>query len=208
MSSKTKRILNVSAVSLFVATLLTTALYVATSLDILLTLAITLGTFFYHFAIRLSLSFAFNNLIAKSYNPQSRWFRVSEKEHSLYVKLNVKNWKRKMPTYNPSEFDPRLHSWVEIAQATCKSEVIHEVISLLSLLPILAGVWVGAFPVFIITSLIMALFDLAFVAIQRYNRPRIERLIHPRNFDNLLPASFNFKEELERGRQADYETLA
>lgn len=37
-----------------------------------------------------------------------------------------------MPTYRPDWFDPRLHSWKEIAQTMCQSEVVHEIIAVLS----------------------------------------------------------------------------
>ncbi len=43
--------------------------------------------------------------------------------------------------------------------------------------PIIFSIWVGAIMVFIITSLLASLFDMTFVIIQRYNRPRIVRLL-------------------------------
>ena len=49
-------------------------------------------------------------------------------------------------------------------------------------LPILAGNWFGAYPVFVITSILSALFDLMFVAMQRYNRQRIVRLIKRKSY--------------------------
>ena len=82
-----------------------------------------------------------------------------------------------MPTYNPAVFDPKLHSWEEIAQAMCQAELVHEIIVLLSFLPLLAAIPFGAFPVFLITSLLAALYDFSFVIMQRYNRPRIIRFI-------------------------------
>ena len=70
----------------------------------------------------------------------------------------------------------------EIAQATCQAELGHETIAVLSFLPILAGNWFGAYPVFVITSILSALFDLMFVAMQRYNRQRIVRLIKRKSY--------------------------
>ena len=49
-------------------------------------------------------------------------------------------------------------------------------------LPILAGNWFGSYPVFVITSILSALFDLMFVAMQRYNRQRIVRLIKRKSY--------------------------
>ena len=55
----------------------------------------------------------------------------------------------------------------------CQAEIVHEVIVVLSFLPLLAAIPFGAFPVFLITSLLAAMYDLTFVIMQRYNRPRI-----------------------------------
>ena len=85
-----------------------------------------------------------------------------------------------MPTYDPKVFDSKLHTWDEIAQAMCQAELVHEVIVLLSFLPLFAAIPFGAFPVFLITSLISALYDLSFVIMQRYNRPRVVRIFEKR----------------------------
>lgn len=82
-----------------------------------------------------------------------------------------------MPTYDTDTFDASKRSWDEIAQATCQSELVHETIVVLSFLPIASSVWLGELPVFIITSVIAAAIDMIFVIMQRYNRPRIVRLI-------------------------------
>lgn len=77
----------------------------------------------------------------------------------------------------PDWFDPRLHSWKEIAQTMCQSEVVHEIIAVLSFLPVFAGIKFGAYQVFIITSIVSAGMDLIFVIMQRYNRQRIMRIL-------------------------------
>ena len=58
----------------------------------------------------------------------------------------------------------------------CQAELVHEVNAAVSFVPLLFSVWVGAFPIFLITSIIAAGFDLLFAVIQRYNRPRVMRL--------------------------------
>ena len=57
------------------------------------------------------------------------------------------------------------------------AELVHEVIIVLSFLPVTAAVPFGALPVFVITSLLATCVDAAFVMIQRYNRPRVVRLV-------------------------------
>ena len=81
-----------------------------------------------------------------------------------------------MPTFHPDTFSPREHTWDQIAQAMCQSELVHETNIVMSFLPLLAARWVGAFLVFLVTSLLGAGFDLLLVMMQRYNRPRILRL--------------------------------
>jgi len=44
-------------------------------------------------------------------------------------------------------------------------------------LPIAEGIWFGAYPVFIVTSVLAAGCDTLFVMMQRYNRQRIMKLL-------------------------------
>lgn len=64
----------------------------------------------------------------------------------------------------------------EIAQAMCQAEIVHEIIIILSFVPIAFIPRFGAAPVFIITSLLAAELDLSFVILQRFNRPRILKI--------------------------------
>ena len=82
-----------------------------------------------------------------------------------------------MATYDPGCFDRRIHTCDEIAQATCQTELVHEIIIILSFMPILASIPFGALFVFVITSVLAACYDAVFVIMQRYNRPRIVKLI-------------------------------
>ena len=158
-------------------TLLLSALYRATGGGVWLSLAITCGTAAYHILMRLLVGLAFSAGMRNRADYGRRWYQVSRRELALYDKLKVKRWKRGMPTYDPSLFDPRTHTWEEIVQATCQAELVHETIAVLSFLPIAAGVRFGAYPVFIITSVLAAACDMMFVIMQRYNRPRLIRLM-------------------------------
>ena len=59
----------------------------------------------------------------------------------------------------------------------CQAEIVHEIIIVLSFVPIIFSIWFGELLVFIITSVISALIDSIFVMLQRYNRSRIIKLI-------------------------------
>ena len=90
--------------------------------------------------------------------------------------MKVKTWKDRMPSYNPEIFSNKKHTWDEIAQSMCQSELVHETNIILSFIPLIASIYFGSFYVFLITSVCGAVFDLLFVIMQRYNRPRIVKI--------------------------------
>ena len=156
-----KLIIITSAVMPAIA-VLCTALYLRGGQDVFLTLAITFATISYHF----------------NHADLSRpWFRQRDWERKLYRLLRVKKWKGRVPAYRPDFFDLSRHTPDEIAQAMCQAEITHEIILPLSFLPIFAAIWVGALPAFVITSVISAGLELVFIITQRFNRPRIIRML-------------------------------
>lgn len=172
-----KNVKGIAAFSL-AATVILAISYKVTSSGILLPLAITSGTIAYHFVMRLMVGLAFHATMRNKADYRKRWYQVSKREMAVYEKLKVKQWKRRMPTYDPALFDPRLHTWEEIVQAMCQAELVHETIAVLSFLPILAGIWFGEYPVFIVTSVLSAACDIVFVIMQRYNRQRVTKLLN------------------------------
>ena len=140
--------------------------------------AITFGTCCYHFAMRLLVGYTLDHVMRNRADYSRRWYQLRPFEARLYRLLNVKQWKGNMPTFDPTCFDPKLHSWEEIAQAMCQAEIVHEIIVVLSFLPLLAAIPFGALGVFLITSILAACYDLCFVIIQRFNRPRIIKFIN------------------------------
>ena len=109
--------------------------------------AITFGTCFYHFAMRLLVGHLVNHRMRNKADYRKPWYQLRPFEAKFYKWLKVKKWKGNMPTYDPGVFDPKLHTWVEIAQAMCQAELVHEVIVLLSFLPLFAAIPFGAFRV-------------------------------------------------------------
>ena len=165
----------IGAISLLL-TLCFFVLYRRTDGGVLLTLTITAGTIAYHFLVRLLVGGIFDAVMHNRADYTKPWYRVSGAEMRFYQKIRVKQWKHKMPTYDAAAFDASRHSWEELLQAMCQSELVHETNAVLSLVPIAASVWWGAFPVFLITSVLGAVFDLLFVCMQRFNRARILKL--------------------------------
>lgn len=166
-------VLGVAFVALF-------ATYCFIQNSVLLSILITVGVFFYHFAMRLLVGTTFNRIFKNKIDYNKAWFREKSFEKKLFKFLKVKKWKKFLPTYSPETFDTSRHSMEEIASSTCQSEVIHEIIFLLSYLPILLYIPFGELAVFICTSVFASLIDLSFVILQRFNRPRLINIINKR----------------------------
>lgn len=164
------------AVSTILLSVLFYLIYKKTHIGWSLSVAITCGTVFYHFGMRLLIGSIFDKYMNNKADYSKECYQLKTWEISLYDKLKVKKWKNRMPTYKPELLSPKEHNWDEIAQAMCQAELVHETIILFSFVPILfSRIW-GTFWVFFITSALAALFDLSFVIIQRYNRPRVVKI--------------------------------
>lgn len=144
----------------------------------LLPTAISFGTTAYHFCMRLALGYLIPKL---PFDPRHPWFRPRRWEPALYKALGVKRWKGKLPTYDPSEFSLKAQTKEQILRNMCGAELVHEAIMAFSLVPIAFSQVFGAASVFWITSLAAAVFDSLFVMAQRYNRPRLERILSKQN---------------------------
>jgi hypothetical protein len=139
----------------------------------LLPTAITFGTTAYHFCMRLAVGCLISALPIQ---PKSPWFAPRTWEAPFYRFLRVRQWKGKLPTYDPRQFSLKALTPDQIEKNMCRAELVHEIIMVLSFVPMAFSRIFGAFPVFLITSLAAALFDGIFVIAQRYNRPRLVRL--------------------------------
>lgn len=176
MQNMKKNMISMTLISL-IGLLVSGVIYYFTTIRFFFSAAITFGTIFYHLAVRLLVG----GLVDARYHNQmdytQKWFTEKAFEPKFYKKLQVKKWKKRFPTYNPQDFDLKNRSAEEIVQVTCQSEVVHEVNMVLSFVPIVFSVWFGSLGVFLLTSIAAFLFDGVFVIMQRYNRPRLMRLV-------------------------------
>ncbi len=173
------KMIGITAISAGVG-LVSLFLYHTSHLSVYLTLAITFGTIFYHFCIRLLVGYLISGIKKNHWNYQRRWFQQMPIEKKIYEHIRIKKWKGQMFTFNPDEFDIRKHSIEAVLMATCQAEVVHEVNMVVSFIPVFFSLWVGAAPVFWITSILGAAYDCVFVMMQRFNRPRLMRLLKRR----------------------------
>lgn len=176
-----KKVLYSLTIIVSTLTIATYIIFKLTQSDVFETLYITFMTFSYHFIMRLIVGAVINPLFGKKYDYNSKWFTQKPFEKKLYKFLKIKKWKEKVPMWNPGSFSTANHDLSEIAKGMCGAEVVHEVIVALSFIPILFSIEFGVPAVFIITSILAAAMDMIFVIVQRYNRPRIIKLINKKS---------------------------
>ena len=143
----------------------------------MLAAAISTGTTAYHFLMRLAVGYIVPKLTHYNFDYHHSWFQSHAWEHTFYKWLKIRNWKKILPTYAPGQFSLKENTLHRVIQNMCGAEIVHEIILALSFLPLLTVPIFGAFPVFLITSVLAALFDSVFVIAQRYNRPRLVKIL-------------------------------
>ncbi|MBO5143336.1 MAG: hypothetical protein J6C46_10195 [Clostridia bacterium] len=152
--------------------------------NIVLWTGIVSFTIMYHFWVRIIMGNV-SKLFVKHINYNQWWFKERKFEKKLYKKLKVKEWKDKALTYNPETFSLKNHSLEEIANTMAKSEVDHWINELISLSTILFSIPWGAFWIFLSTAIFAMIFDSQFIIIQRFNRPRIVKLLEREKRDKI-----------------------
>jgi len=143
---------------------------------IILWTGITAFTIMYHFWVRIIMG-NISKLFKKYINYKQWWFEERKFEKGLYKLLRVKQWKGKALTYNPESFSLKEHSLEEIANTMTKSEVDHWINEIISLTTVLFAIPWGELWIFLLTAIIAMIFDSQFIIIQRYNRPRVIKIL-------------------------------
>ena len=164
-------------------TILLVLLYRFHGANWLLVTAISFGTTAYHFIMRLIVGYVLPKVTQYDYDYKHPWFQPKCWESILYKFLRLKRWKGQLPTYAPEQFSLQINSLHRVIQNMCGAEVVHEIIMLLSFLPVLVIPIFGAPEAFWSTSIAAAFFDSLFVMAQRFNRPRLVRIYEKRKTD-------------------------
>ena len=148
--------------------------------NILLWIGVTTFTIVYHLGLRL----VAGNITAKIKHilkNDAFLFKERKFESMLYKLLRVKKWKKNALTYDPSSFSLKENTKEEVLSTMLKSELDHWINELISLSTLLFGLIWGEMWIFILTCLAAMIFDAQFICIQRYNRPRLSKLIDKEN---------------------------
>jgi len=146
---------------------------------------ITAFTIMYHFWVRIIMGNV-SKIFKKHINYKQWWFKEKKFEKRFYKLLRVKEWKGKALTYNPESFSLKKHSLEEIANTMSKSELDHWINEAISLSTLLFAIPWGQFWIFLITAIAAMIFDSQFIIIQRYNRPRIVKILERKKLDSNI----------------------
>ena len=133
-------------------------------------------TIMYHFWVRIIMGNV-SKLFKTHISYKQWWFKERKFEKSLYKLLRVKEWKGKALTYNPESCSLKEHSLEEIANTMTKSELDHWINEIISLSTLLFAIPWGHLELFLISAIVAMIFDSQFIVIQRYNRPRIIKIL-------------------------------
>ena len=143
---------------------------------------------FLHCALYLAITgiiaFLVGRIVPKSWFQEDRFpYRSYPGEQKLYRALRVKKWQSKVP--DMSRIFPALMPAKKLTadtfanlqgmiQETCVAEMIHSLLLLTGLACL--AIWPGAGGI-ILTLVYILLGNLPFIMIQRYNRPRLQKLL-------------------------------
>lgn len=136
---------------------------------------------FYQLSVRIVISIYYRHVHNWPWNPHSFWFRERAWEKPLYRALRVKRWKDFLPTNRPGDFDIRTTDIAGILNNSCRAEAVHATNNAAGYLPLLLTCLMTRQRQYLSIALFIAvgfgIADSILALIQRYNRPRLLRLL-------------------------------
>lgn len=117
----------------------------------------------------------------RRFNYNSFWFKPKKFEKPLYEFLRVKRWKTHVAAYNQNEYSIEMYGTYGVIMNMCYAEVVHELIFVMSYLPILFGIYISNYLLLFALCCLFSCSHLIFIIIQRYNRPRVVKLYEKQN---------------------------
>ena len=133
-------------------------------------------TIMYHFWVRIIMGNVLK-LFKKHITYKQYFFKEKKFEKKFYDLIKVKSWKDKVLTYAPQEFDLKENSLETVANNMAKAELEHWINSLISISTISFGFISNVFWPFIVSAIFAMAFETQFIVLQRYNRPRVVKII-------------------------------
>lgn len=162
---------------------------------IVLWIGIVAFTIMYHFWVRIIMGNVLK-LFKKKITYKQWFFREKKFEKKIYDMIHVKSWKDKVLTYAPAEFDLKENSLEVVANNMAKAELDHWINSLISISTISFGlIFEVIFSPFVISAICAMIFETQFIILQRYNRPRVVKLIEREERKNKIESNKEDKKE-------------
>lgn len=149
------------------------ALFVKTRSDVLLVIGLIMMNAAFQLISRLFIGTLCEGAFENGVNSSSDWYKTTEFEERLYGSLMIKKLKAKLPKTENTGFTLKKSGVQDIIDSGCIVESEHEVCILTSMLGILLAIPFGYVGLFIAAAVIGVVYDLLFVCVQRYNRPRL-----------------------------------
>ena len=148
----------------------------------MVTIVISVLVILYHFLYRILIGELVSAIDSKKdINYNSILLHEFNFEEKLYDVLKVKYWKNRMVTAKPYQFNIHDRSFTELLKSMIIAEKVHIICFFFSYLPILLtfkhATSSTTASAIILTSFIASLIDLSYVIIQRYNIPRLLKLM-------------------------------
>ncbi len=169
-----KNTLYIISLSCIVLMFVFLALFVRSKNGVMLIFGVIMLNAGYQVITRLLVGTICEGFFENGINSSAEWFKTSEAEERLYGFLGIKYLKRNLPKFERTDFSLTRQSIQDIIDTGCEIEAEHEVNILISMLGMLLTVPFGQTWVFVLFAVGAVLYDLLFIAVQRYNRPRLE----------------------------------
>ncbi|MGN1110819.1 MAG: hypothetical protein ACI4QY_04140 [Oscillospiraceae bacterium] len=174
--STNKRTLYIFAGAGIVLMFVFLALFVRSRNTVMLILGVIMLNAAFQLIARLLINSICEGAFENGINSSSDWFRTTDFEERFYGFMGIKYLKKHLPKTERTDFSLSRMSPQNIIDAGCEIEAEHEIDILVSLLGILLSIPFGNVWIFVTAAVIAILYDLIYLSVQRYNRPRLERI--------------------------------
>ncbi len=152
------------------------ALFVRSHNNAMLIIGIIMLNVSYQLITRLLVGLICDGFFENGINSSAEWFETTDYEERFYSLVGIKYLKRNLPKFERTDFSLTRRSIQDIIDAGCEIETEREITIAVSMLGMLISIPFGNLWIFAVTTSVAVVYDLLFVAVQRYNRPRLERV--------------------------------
>lgn len=195
----------ISAASLLLMFVFLT-LFVRMKTTVFLIFGIVMLNVAFQFIARLIIGTICEGVFENGINSSSHFFKTSAFEERLYGTIGIKKLKKQLPNSDRTSFSLQRQSIQDIIDAGCEIEAEHEFCMAASLLGVLLAIPFGNVWLFAAVAVLAVLYDMIFVMIQRFNRPRlitVQLKRRARFFEKLEKQKENSAAQTEKSGQAE-----